>query len=282
MARQVSDEALERLRGAGPCVMGIDEAGRGPVLGPMVYACFFCPEASEKLQGAGYADSKTLTEKQREQLFQKIAQSGHGYRAVPLHASSLSAQMLRRARYNLNLISHDAAAALIQWAIDRGVNITRVYLDTVGDPGKYQRKLSDLFPSVTVVVEKKADSKFPVVSAASICAKVLRDDLLANWNFEEPGLTPSRVFGSGYPGDPKTKQWLERHCDPVFGYPSLIRFSWKTVDNALEANDACKVFFGDEEEEAKEDVVVPTHKYAPKKKRARYFTEREMDVANDF
>ena len=56
--------------------------------------------------------------------------------------------------------------------IDNGINLRYLYVDTVGDPERYRQKLEDLFPSLIVTVEKKADSKFPVVSAASICAKV--------------------------------------------------------------------------------------------------------------
>jgi ribonuclease H2 subunit A len=51
----------------------------------------------------------------------------------------------------------------------------------VGDPTKYEMKLMKKFPKLKIKVSKKADSLFPCVSAASICAKVTRDMLLKNW-----------------------------------------------------------------------------------------------------
>lgn len=107
-----------------------------------------------------------------------------------------------RSKYNLNEASHDTAIGLIQNAISCGVKVkevndikkrhsilvkhktfflfVKVYVDTVGDPQKYQDKLKGIFPGVDVTVSKKADSLYPIVSAASICAKVVTlfdDDL---------------------------------------------------------------------------------------------------------
>ena len=126
----------------------------------------------------------------------------------------------------------------------------------------------------------KADRDYPIVSAASICAKVTRDTELRDWKFE-PGLTgdaaPSRKFGCGYPGgaccvraafachgallelsyaqlpalhgalalrklreltrhyaDADTKAWLVGNLNPVFGFPSVVRFSWATTKRLLE------------------------------------------------
>lgn len=67
-----------------------------------------------------------------------------------------------------------------------GINVTKIYLDTVGIPEAYKAKLDQVFNSgrnqhIEIRVESKADSKYPVVSAASICAKVVRDTELENW-----------------------------------------------------------------------------------------------------
>lgn len=91
--------------------------------------------------------------------------------------------------------------------------MSEVYIDTVGDPRAYQAKMSALFPGVRFTVSEKADSRFPVVSAASIAAKVTRDRLVEGWRFEEAadggGVAFSGPLGSGYAGDPTTKKWLQ-------------------------------------------------------------------------
>ena len=80
------------------------------------------------------------------------------------------------------------------------LTLSQVYVDTVGPPDKYERLLSRAFPDLQITVSKKADSIYPIVSAASICAKVLRDHALHNWQFKEKRVQVTRVFGSGYPG----------------------------------------------------------------------------------
>lgn len=81
----------------------------------------------------------------------------------------ISRNMLKRTKYSLNAVSMDSAIGLINAAIDLGVNIAEIYVDTVGPPDKYQAKLSALFPDFQITVAKKADSTYPIVSAASIC-----------------------------------------------------------------------------------------------------------------
>eukprot|EP00039_Didymoeca_costata_P010050 m.134302 g.134302 ORF g.134302 m.134302 type:complete len:264 (+) comp14691_c0_seq2:123-914(+) len=214
-----------------PCWMGIDEAGRGPVCGPMVYGTAFAPlSGGERLKKMGFADSKTLTEEQRDGLFQVIkgAPEFMGWIVSVLSPQDLSAGMLGRIQYNLNAISHDTAIALIKKVIAQGVNLKEVYVDTVGIDTVYQAKLEKIFPQLSITVAKKADSKYPICSAASICAKVTRDLVVSAWNFPETRKIDTE-FGSGYPSDPRTKEWLAKSIDHVFGFPGLVRFSWSTA-----------------------------------------------------
>ncbi|RVW69808.1 Ribonuclease H2 subunit A [Vitis vinifera] len=136
--------------------------------------------------------------------------------------------MLKKNKINLNEISHDSAIGLITRVLNMGVLLTEVYVDTVGDAEKYRIKLSERFPAVKFVVAKKADSLYPVVSGASIVAKVTRDRALRDWVLVETAENMHRNFGSGYPGDPVTKSWLQHHKHSVFGFPTLVRFSWGT------------------------------------------------------
>lgn len=213
-----------------PCLMGIDEAGRGPVLGPMVYGCMYCARSyHDTLATLSFADSKTLKEEQREELFESLKMnSSIGWEVDVICSKVLSAKMLKRTKVNLNEISHNSAMGLVRKAIDNGVLLTEVYIDTVGDPEKYRVKLTDKFPGIKFVVAKKADSLYPVVSGASIVAKVTRDRALRNWVFDETAQNMHMNTGSGYPGDPNTIQWLKDHKHPVFGFPTLVRFSWGT------------------------------------------------------
>lgn len=283
-------------------VLGIDEAGRGPVLGPMVYACALCKKKDlVQLKKLGVDDSKQLSEEQRESLRKKLDNAMFVQSlSRTLHAEEISEKMLRRVKVNLNVISHDAALDLVQQAFDHNVPVTDVYVDTVGTAETYAEKFRATFPQLRkVVVEKKADAKFQIVGAASIVAKTTRDRIIRTWVFpelerakqlpnfiidandnknevktdddgdededmkdigkevddvdEDDGdddygfkngvdnvqknkirLNLSKAKGSGYPSDPKTKAWMDANCDPVFGFPTFVRFSWGTTKTLLE------------------------------------------------
>ncbi|KAM3656295.1 ribonuclease H2 subunit A isoform 2-T2 [Ammospiza maritima maritima] len=185
---------------ARPCALGVDEAGRGPVLGPMVYAVCYCPEDKvQELQALGAADSKTLSEAERERRFGLLEAAGDwvGWALQVLPPAHISACMQQRAKYNLNELSHDTATELIQFVLDSGVQVAQVFVDTVGPADKYEAKLRRRFPELGVTVRPKADALFPTVSAASICAKVARDRAVLHWNFVEDLGDPDRDYGSG-------------------------------------------------------------------------------------
>lgn len=224
-----------------PCILGIDEAGRGPVLGPMVYGISYCPlSRNGDLKDLGVDDSKALTEEKREELLKKLNEncSYIGWAIHVLSPKFISNAMYRRSKYNLNTMSHDTAIGLVKQALDKGIQVAEIYVDTVGPPEKYQAKLQQIFPMQKVTVAKKADSLYPCVSAASICAKVARDLCLKEWTFAESqgdnSVQMTKEWGSGYPGDAVTKKFLRDNLDPVFGFPSIVRFSWKTAETLME------------------------------------------------
>jgi ribonuclease H2 subunit A len=111
--------------------------------------------------------------------------------------------MLRRPPVNLNKQSQDATIALIRDVLSFGIELSHVYVDALGNTEKYEAYLSSLFPRVDFTVTQKADSKFKIVSAASIAAKVTRDACVEAWCFEEDkGSEESKwstELGSGYP-----------------------------------------------------------------------------------
>ncbi|KAI9093482.1 ribonuclease H-like domain-containing protein [Phlyctochytrium arcticum] len=230
---KVPEECLTREE----VCLGVDEAGRGPVLGPMVYAVSYMPIAKrDELAKIGFADSKVLKEEQRDALFANLLNhaSWIGWAVYTCSPQDISECMLRKSKHNLNELAHDTTMELIRQTIKLGVNVAEVYVDTVGPPESYQRKLEQNFPRIRFTVAKKADSLYPCVSAASICAKVTRDAILRDWLYVENSLITSRKFGSGYPSDPNTVDWLKSNVDPVFGFPRLMRFSWSTCTKLLE------------------------------------------------
>jgi ribonuclease H2 subunit A len=189
------------------CVLGIDEAGRGPFLGPLVYSCAYWPEDDDaRLSRLGFDDSKAITDAKRRALFSALKATGEiGYVTISIPPEALSFQMLRRQPVSLNKISHDAAEQLVRLVLDAGVTLSHVYVDTVGDAGYYASHLTRQFNNrVQFTVCPKADSLYKIVSAASICAKVTRDDALGatGFAFREPYfaakcLPPSMGAGGG-------------------------------------------------------------------------------------
>jgi ribonuclease H2 subunit A len=248
-------------------VLGVDEAGRGPVLGTyqeqeettrhkiltmiysgsMVYALLYLPidlQQSLLADTHHFDDSKVLTPQVRSNLMRKLCTpqsdlyQSCGWATRLLSARDISADMLAPSQYNLNAQAMDATIELIKEVMVRGVNVKEIYIDTIGRPETYQKKLERIWPTVRITVAKKADSLYPVVSAASVCAKVTRDAALEvcyePYAKQSDGQTEQIAWGSGYPSDARTSTWLKANMDSVFGWGSETRFSWGTAKELLE------------------------------------------------
>lgn len=246
--------------------MGIDEAGRGPVLGPMVYGAAWAPLEDKDEALRGVDDSKKLAEGERDRLFEVLERAPRvGFRVESLSASSISRAMLgKRFKISLNALAFDATRALIQGALDEGVNVAACFVDTVGDAGRWHEKLLEAFPFIDFTVCPKADALYPIVSAASIVAKCTRDRNVeelqrelaekegaaeegreresdekgdggsgGNGGGESKSSSQKINIGSGYPSDPATKSFLESSKHPLFGWGEHVRFSWSTAARAL-------------------------------------------------
>ncbi|CDS05818.1 hypothetical protein LRAMOSA08346 [Lichtheimia ramosa] len=239
-----------------PCVLGVDEAGRGPCLGPMVYAvCYYPLSRHEEFKQLGFDDSKKLTEERRVSLAQVIEKNLDwvGWAVQVISPRDISCNMHCRPPYNLNEMAHDATMHLIRQVLNSQVQVNEIYVDPVGPSQSYKAKLSRYFPGIQFTIEPRADSLYPSVSAASICAKVTRDQILEHWIWTESSLEGkvSKSFGSGYPSDPNTVSWLDENEDPFFGFPSLIRFSWKTISNRIDETSLVE-WSEDEDEDEKQ------------------------------
>lgn len=203
-------------------IAGIDEAGRGPVLGPMVYAIYVMRPSAP----TSFKDSKILSVAERERLFAGIQRqsrdkrdvAGYAYLAV---APECITTHMEAGSLNLNAIAHKAVLRLLSELSLHCRNVSAVYVDGLGNNTKYAAFLSSHFP-FRFIVENKADSTYQVVSGASIVAKVTRDSFISGLD-----------AGCGYPSDPKTKAWLRRHCNSFYGFPSCVRHSWATAKALL-------------------------------------------------
>lgn len=249
------------------CVLGIDEAGRGPVLGPMVYAALYIPtdiHTSLLADTHHFDDSKVLTPATRSALMKLLCTADSdlydncGWAAKSLGARDISSDMLAPVPYNLNAQAFDATVELIQGILERGVDVEHIYVDTVGQPEAYQKRLERVFPNVMITVAKKADSLYPVVSAASVVAKVTRDAALeVCWEAyngsngeQDAAKAAEQGWGSGYPSDARTMTWLRSNMHPLFGWGAETRFSWGPAKDSLEGDAApIRVEWPDDEDE---------------------------------
>lgn len=267
-------------------VIGIDEAGRGPVLGSLIYVAAFWPTSeNEAISRLGFDDSKVLTEVDRERLFrQMLIHPSIGWVIQELSAPKISEEMLRPHPVSLNAMSYDAVVKALETIRDVEPVPpcpSNIYIDTVGDPEYYKswlvRALGENYGQFTI--EKKADATYKIVSAASIIAKVTRDTLLKQWQWTDPHITIDKGFGSGYPSDDICVKWLERSVEKVFGYPSVVRFSWSTCRDMMIKRKCVDVKWecDDEEDAGGADIKNYFGAVGSKRpKRAAYFNKLKL------
>lgn len=199
-------------------IAGIDEAGKGPVIGPIVVCLFFIDEKDAfKLKAIGVKDSKQLTPWQREKKFEELKDAGKWLLKI------ISAQEIDARSGSFNQFECGKMADLIN---EGPAEVGHVYIDSIEADGKrFASKLKALLKRhVAITAEPKGDVKFPVCSAASIIAKVTRDREVAALR-ERYG-----DFGSGYPSDPKTIAFLEEWARKNEFPPVIVRKTWSTTD----------------------------------------------------
>lgn len=196
--------------------LGIDEAGRGCVLGPLVFGALLVDEAREhELRTLGARDSKKLSRKRREALRDPLAAASLGWTTVEISPAAIDAGNLAR-------LGEDAIVALVE-----RFTPTVVVLDAPVPPRgipAFVARLRARGLTAEIVAENRADDTHPCCSAASVFAKTVRDGRLAE--LEERAGVP---LGSGYPSDPVTQAWLRAVYAETGGFPDFVRTRWETV-----------------------------------------------------
>lgn len=203
-------------------VGGIDEAGRGPVIGPMVVAVVIVRKVLlDALESLGVRDSKRLSRKKRDSLFEQILSISDGAIAIYLDPPLIDKWV---AKHALNKLEAMAMATLL-----KNIKVPcTVIIDAPSYPKTFETYLKKYIgeeKNHRLILKPKADRDEVIVAAASIIAKVLRDKKI--------DMIKDRLgfdFGSGYPSDPKTQAVLDKimRLDPT-----VVRKSWKTIKKII-------------------------------------------------
>jgi len=203
-------------------ICGVDEAGRGPVIGPMVIAGVIVSDDVELME-LGVKDSKKLSPKQRSELFEEITKiSDYCIRVI----SAEDIDSLRKST-SLNKIESNNFASIIGELCSEGdiAYVDSASTDEKGFEMDVKNKLKD---EIKIVSEHEADDTYPIVSAASIIAKVIRDEEVRNIS-DKIG----RDIGSGYPSDVKTRDFLTEWVAENNNLPPHTRKSWQTCKDLI-------------------------------------------------
>jgi ribonuclease HII len=206
-------------------VAGVDEAGRGCVIGPLVVAGVLLKQENlHLLTSLGVKDSKLLSPKKRQSLLPEITRIAEKHQTIKLSPTEIDhAVESGRKLHKLNRLEAQTMAQIITTLQPDEAYVDAA--DVLEDRFKHHIQES-LTVQARIISKHKADKIYPVVSAASIIAKVERDkEISALKNVYGD-------FGSGYLTDPKTmhflRQWLRLHGE----YPDCVRKSWKPAKKA--------------------------------------------------
>ena len=196
-------------------VCGVDDAGRGSVLGPLVIAGIVIKRTKiNQLKKQGIRDSKKLTPLARERLYKKIINIVDDY-----YVTRISPKIIDKSVFNHSL-NHLEARYMAKVISKLSPSIAFVDSCDV-NPRRFGKEISKLTFRSKIKSYHHADSKFVVVSAASILAKVSRDRAITK-------LKKKYNIGSGYPSDPKTKAFVKKSIKRNESL-TFIRKSWKPV-----------------------------------------------------
>lgn len=200
---------------------GIDEAGRGAVIGPLVVAGVSIEQGrEEEFRAMGAKDSKLLSPKRRVFLSKKIQEIAKDI--VVLSISACKIDDYRNKGVNLNKIEAMRFADIINM-LEPGI----AYLDApdvnIERLNLFIKKM--LKQEVRLVSEHKADSTYPIVSAASIMAKVERDNAVEELKKKYGDIGP------GYSSNPITRQWMKDWLEKHGDFPECVRKTWSTTSD---------------------------------------------------
>ena len=206
-------------------ICGIDEAGRGPVIGPLIL-CGVCFEESQLpfLKKIGVRDSKKLSPKRRKELAKTIKDNCLSFEIIKVSAKEIDKR--ETDRITLNRLEELKMADIIN-----KLKPDVIYIDAadVNEErfGKSIERSLDYSPN-KIVSKHRADDTFPIVSAASIIAKDTRDDVIEKFKQKYGDI------GSGYPSDKRTTDFLRNWIKKNKNFPPFVRISWETTKRILD------------------------------------------------
>jgi len=207
---------------------GMDEAGRGPAIGPIVFGLVILNEEQEKiLQEKGVNDSKQLSKTKREAFKEIIEQTATDYATLQVSAQQIDT---RRETITMNEIEVQSFRKLLEPYADQ---ITHLQLDAADvNEERFGKQFEDLVTGEISSLHG-GDGIFISVGAASILAKVQRDAEVSSLQLQMNEIDPDLpAFKSGYPA--QAKPFLEAYVRKYHKLPDFCRKSWKTSQNALE------------------------------------------------